>query len=177
MKKLLTKLRTTAARWRTRRFEALGFIPSAELYAMREAYNAMREAYNDELRERLMLKRDYENLYEDYRKALETPARRYGYAITPYVARAQVRKLEDSLLMESAPDEYFKKGLRESLMRAIYEQITYSKQETRDAVIWQARLNVAVVTASPDNVHADPTGDPGTEGPPGAGPLNPLYER
>lgn len=76
MKKLLKKLRTTAERWRTRCFEALGFVPSAELYAMREAYN-------DELRERLMLKRDYENLYEDYRKALETPARRYGYAITP----------------------------------------------------------------------------------------------
>ena len=97
--------------------------------------------------------------------------------LPPYVARAQVRKLEDSLLIESAPDEYFKTGLRESLMRAIDEQITYSKQETRDAVIWQARLNVAVVTASPDNVHADPTGDPGTEGPPGTGPLNPLYER
>lgn len=144
MKKLLKKLRTTAARWRTRRFEALGFIPSAELYAMREAYNAMREAYNDELCERLMLKRDYENLYEDYRKALETPAQRAGYVIMPCVARAQVRKLEDSLLMESAPDEYFKKGLRESLMRAIDEHITYSKQETRDAVIWQARLNVAV---------------------------------
>lgn len=144
MKKLLKKLRTTAARWRTRRFEALGFIPSAELYAMREAYNAMREAYNDELCERLMLKQDYENLYEDYRKALETPAQRPGYVIMPCVARAQVRKLEDSLLMESAPDEYFKKGLRESLMRAIDEHITYSKQETRDAVIWQARLNVAV---------------------------------
>lgn len=137
MKKPLKKLRTTAVRWKDRFFEALGFVPSAELYAMREAYN-------DELRERLMLKRDYENLYEDYRKALETPARRYGYAITPYVARAQVRKLEDSLLIESAPDEYFKKGLRESLMWAIDEQITYSKQETRDAVIWQARLNVAV---------------------------------
>lgn len=170
MKKLLKKLRTTAERWRTRCFEALGFVPSAELYAIREAYN-------DELRERLILKRDYENLYEDYRKALETPVRRSGYVIMPCVARAQVRKLEDSLLIESAPDEYFKKGLRESLMRAIDEQITYSKQETRDAVIWQARLNVAVVTASPDNVHADPTGDPGTEGPPGAGPLNPLYER
>lgn len=103
MKKLLKKLRTTAARWRTRCFEALGFVPSAELYAMRESYN-------DELRERLMLKRDYENLYEDYRKALETPARRYGYVIMPCVARAQVRKLEDSLLIESAPDEYFKKG-------------------------------------------------------------------
>lgn len=137
MDKVLHRLSTTAVRWRDRFFEALGFVPSAELYAMREAYN-------DELRERLMLKRDYENLYEDYRKALETPARRYGYAITPYVARAQVRKLEDSLLIESAPDEYFKKGLRESLMRAIDEQITYSKQETRDAVIWQARLNVAV---------------------------------
>ena len=170
MKKLLKKLRTAAARWRSRCFEALGFVPSAELYASREAYN-------DELRERLMLKRDYENLYEDYRKALETPARRYGYVIMPCVARAQVRKLEDSLLIETAPDEYFKKGLRESLMRAIDEHITYSKQETRDAVIWQARLNVAVVTASPDNVHADPTGDPGTEGPPGTGPLNPLYER
>lgn len=144
MKKLLKKLRTTAARWRTRRFEALGFIPSAELYAMREAYNAMREAYNDELCERLMLKRDYENLYEDYSKALETPAQRPGYVIMPCVARVQVRKLEDSLLIESAPDEYFKKGLRESLMRAIDEHITYSKQETRDAVIWQARLNVAV---------------------------------
>ena len=74
MKKLLTKLRTTAARWRTRCFEALGFIPSAELYAMREAYN-------DELRERLILKRDYENLYEDYHKALETPVRHSDYVI------------------------------------------------------------------------------------------------
>lgn len=137
MKKLLKKLRTTAARWRSRCFEALGFVPSVELYAMREAYN-------DELRERLILKRDYENLYEDYHKAQETPVRRSDYVIVPCVARAQVRKLENSLLIESAPDEYFKKGLRESLMRAIDEQITYSKQETRDAVIWQARLNVAV---------------------------------
>lgn len=143
MKKLLTKLRTTAARWRTRRFEALGFIPSAELYAMREAYNAMREAYNDELRERLMLKRDYENLYEDYRKALETPVWRSGYVIMPCVARAQVRKLEDSLLIESAPDEYFKKGLRESLMRAVEEKIIYRKEETPEEIIWYARLNVA----------------------------------
>lgn len=170
MREYLKKLRPAAARWRSRCFEALGFVPRAELYAMREAYN-------DELRERLILKQDYENLYEDYRKALETPVWRSGYVIMPCVARAQVRKLEDSLLIESAPDEYFKKGLRESLMRAIDEQITYSKQETRDAVIWQARLNVAVVTAGPDNVHADPTGDPGTEGPPGAGFLNPLYER
>ena len=46
MKKLLKKLRTTAERWRTRCFEALGFVPSAELYALSEAYN-------DELRERL----------------------------------------------------------------------------------------------------------------------------
>lgn len=137
MREYLSKLVTTAERWRTRCFEALGFVPSAELYAMREAYN-------DELRERLILKQDYENLYEDYRKALETPVRRSGYVIMPYVARTQVRKLEDALLIESAPDEYFKKGLRESLMRAIDEQITYSKLETRDAVIWQARLNVAV---------------------------------
>lgn len=137
MKKLLKKLVTTAARWRSRCFEALGFVPSAELYAIREAYN-------DELRERLILKRDYENLYEDYRKALETPAQRHGYVIMPCVARAQVRKREDSLLIESAPDEYFKKRLRESLMRAIDEQITYSKQETPDVVIWRARLNVAV---------------------------------
>lgn len=144
MKKLLKKLRTTAARWRTRRFEALGFIPSAELYAMREAYNAMREAYNDELCERLMLKRDYENLYEDYRKALETPAQRHGYVIMPCVARAQVRKLEDSLLIESAPDEYFKKGLRESLMRAVEEKIIYRKEETPEEIVWYARLNVAV---------------------------------
>lgn len=144
MKKLLKKLRTTAARWRTRRFEALGFIPSAELYAMREAYNAMREAYNDELCERLMLKRDYENLYEDYRKALETPAQRPGYVIMPCVARAQVRKLEDSLLMESAPDEYFKKGLRESLMRAVEEKIIYKKEESPEEIVWFARLNVAV---------------------------------
>lgn len=143
MKKLLKKLRTTAERWRTRRFEALGFIPSAELYAMREAYNAMREAYNDELRERLMLKRDYENLYEDYRKALETPVWRSGYVIMPCVARAQVRKLEDSLLIESAPDEYFKKGLRESLMRAVEEKIIYRKEETPEEIIWYARLNVA----------------------------------
>lgn len=170
MDKVLHRLSTTAVRWRDRFFEALGFVPSAELYAMREAYN-------DELRERLILKRDYENLYEDYCKALETPAQRPGYVIMPCVARVQVRKCKDSLLIETAPDEYFKKGLRESLIRAIDEHITYSKQETRDAVIWQARLNVAVVTASPDNVHADPTGDPGTEGSPGAGPLNPLYER
>ena len=132
MKKLLKKLRTTAARWRTRCFEALGFVPSAELYAMRESYN-------DELRERLMLKRDYENLYEDYRKALETPVRRYGYVITPCVARAQVRKLEDSL-----PDEYFKKGLRESLMRAVEEKVIYRKEETPEEIVWYARLNVAV---------------------------------
>lgn len=137
MDKVLHRLSTTAVRWRDRFFEALGFVPSAELYAMREAYN-------DELRERLMLKRDYENLYEDYRKALETPARRYGYAITPYVARAQVRKLEDSLLKESAPDEYFKKGLRESLMRAVEEMIIYKKEETAEEIIWYASLNVAV---------------------------------
>lgn len=136
MDKVLHRLRTTAARWRTRRFEALGFIPSAELYAMREAYN-------DELCERLMLKRDYENLYEDYRKALETPAQRHGYVIMPCVARAQVRKLEDSLLIESAPDEYFKKGLRESLMRAVEEKIIYRKEETPEEIIWYARLNVA----------------------------------
>lgn len=132
MKKLLKKLRTTAARWRTRCFEALGFVPSAELYAMRESYN-------DELRERLMLKRDYENLYEDYRKALETPVRRYGCVITPCVARAQVRKFEDSL-----PDEYFKKGLRESLMRAVEEKVIYRKEETPEEIIWYASLNVAV---------------------------------
>jgi hypothetical protein len=103
----------------------------------------MREAYNDELRERLMLKRDYENLYEDYRKALETPVWRSGYVIMPCVARAQVRKLEDSLLIESAPDEYFKKGLRESLMRAVEEKIIYRKEETPEEIIWYARLNVA----------------------------------
>ena len=137
MREYLSKLRSTATRWRIRCFEALGFVPSAELYAMREAYN-------DELRERLMLKRDYENLYEDYRKALETPVRRYGYVITPYVARAQVRKLEDSLLIESAPDEYFKKGLMESLMRAVDEKIIYRQEETQDKIIWYARLNVAV---------------------------------
>ena len=137
MKKLLKKLRTTAARWRSRCFEALGFVPSVELYAMREAYN-------DELRERLILKRDYENLYEDYRKALEAPVRRSGYVIMPYVARAQVRKLEDSLLIESAPDEYFKKGLRESLMRAVEEMIIYKKEETPEEIIWYASLNVAV---------------------------------
>lgn len=139
MKKLLTKLRTTVARWRTRCFEALGFVPSAELYAMREAYNAMREAYNDELCERLMLKQDYENLYEDYCKALETPAQRPGYVIVPCVARMQVRKREDSL-----PDEYFKKGLRESLMRAVEEMVIYRKEETPEEIVWYARLNVAV---------------------------------
>ena len=137
MKKLLTKLRTTVARWRTRCFEALGFVPSAELYAMREAYN-------DELCKRLMLKQDYENLYEDYCKALETPAQRPGYVIMPCVARAQVRKLEDSLLIESAPDEYFKKGLRESLMRVVEEMIIYKKEETPEEIIWYASLNVAV---------------------------------
>lgn len=137
MREYLSKLRSTATRWRIRCFEALGFVPSEELYAMREAYN-------DELRERLMLKRDYENLYEDYRKALETPVRCYGYVITPYVARAQVRKLEDSLLIESAPDEYFKKGLMESLMRAVDEKIIYRQEETQDKIIWYARLNVAV---------------------------------
>ena len=137
MKKLLKKLRATAERWRTRCFEALGFVPSAELYALSEAYY-------DELRERLMLKRDYENLYEDYRKTLETPARRSGYVIMPCVARAQVRKCEDSLLIESAPDEYFKKGLRESLMRAVEEKVIFKKEETPEEIVWYARLNVAV---------------------------------
>lgn len=136
MREYLSKLRTAAARWRTRCFEALGFVPSAELYAMREAYN-------DELRERLILKQHYENLYEDYRKALETPVRRSGYVIMPYVARAQVRKLEDSLLIESAPDEYFKKGLRESLMRAVEEKVIFKKEETPEEIVWYARLNVA----------------------------------
>lgn len=137
MKKLLKKLRTAAARWRTSFFEALGFVPSAEFYALREAYN-------DELRERLILKRDYENLYEDYRKALEMPVRRSGYVIMPCVARAQVRKFEDSLLIESAPDEYFKKGLRESLMRAVEEKVIFKKEETPEEIVWYARLNVAV---------------------------------
>lgn len=137
MREYLSKLGTAAERWRTRCFEALGFTPSAELYALSEAYN-------DELRERLMLKQDYENLYEDYRKALETPVRRSGYVIMPYVARAQVRKLEDSLLIESAPEEYFKKGLRESLMRAVEEKVIYRKEETSEEIIWYARLNVAV---------------------------------
>ena len=137
MDKVLHRLSTTAVRWRDRFFEALGFVPSAELYALREAYN-------DELRERLILKQDYENLYEDYRKALETPVRRSGYVIMPYVARAQVRKLEDSLLIESAPEEYFKKGLRESLMRAVEEKVIYRKEETSEEIIWYARLNVAV---------------------------------
>lgn len=137
MKKLLKKLRTTAERWRTRCFEALGFVPSAELYALSEAYN-------DELRERLILKQNYENLYEDYRKALETPVWSSGYVIMPCVARAQVRKLEDSLLIESAPDEYFKKGLRESLMRAVEEKVIYRKEEMPEEIIWYARLNVAM---------------------------------
>ena len=137
MREYLSKLVTAAARWRSRCFEALGFVPSAELYAMREAYN-------DELRERLILKQDYENLYEDYRKALEMPVRRSGYVIMPCVARAQMRKLEDSLLIESAPDEYFKKGLRESLMRAVEEKIIYRKEETPEEIVWYARLNVAV---------------------------------
>ena len=136
MDKVLHRLSTTAVRWRDRFFEALGFVPSVELYAMREAYN-------DELRERLILKRDYENLYEDYRKALEAPVRRSGYVIMPYVARAQVRKCEDSLLIESAPDEYFKKGLRESLMRAVEEKVIFKKEETPEEIVWYARLNVA----------------------------------
>ena len=137
MREYLSKLGTTAARWRSRCFEALGFVPSAKFYALSEAYN-------DELRERLILKQDYENLYEDYRKALEMPVRRSGYVIMPYVARAQVRKLEDSLFIESAPDEYFKKGLRESLMRAVEEMIIYKKEETPEEIIWYASLNVAV---------------------------------
>ena len=136
MDKVLHRLSTTAVRWRDRFFEALGFVPSAELYALREAYN-------DELRERPMLKRDYENLYEDYRKALEMPVRRSGYVIMPCVARAQVRKFEDSLLIESAPDEYFKKGLRESLMRAVEEKVIFKKEETPEEIVWYARLNVA----------------------------------
>lgn len=170
MKKLLKKLKAAAARRAQTAFKRLGYVPNSDL-------EGLRLAYNDELQERLILKRDHKNLYEKYLKALEARPPLPGYTIRPYVAEARARKLEDALLLEFAPDEYFKTGLRESLMRAIDEHITYSKQETRDAVIWQARLNVAVVTASPDNVHADPTGDPGTEGPPGTGPLNPLYER
>lgn len=58
----------------------------------------------------------------------------------------------------------------------IDEQITYSKQETPDVVIWRARLHVAVTTSGSGDGHADPVGAPGTEGPSGAGPLNPLYK-
>lgn len=76
-------------------------------------------------------------------KRLEEPVRRYGYVIMPCVARAQVQKLEDSLLIKSAPDEYFKKGLRESLMRAVEEKVIYRKEETPEEIIWYARLNVA----------------------------------
>ena len=55
MREYLSKLGTAAERWRTRCFEALGFTPSAELYALSEAYN-------DELRERLMLKKNKRKL-------------------------------------------------------------------------------------------------------------------
>ena len=126
-----------AERERRAVLERLGYVPNSDL-------EGLRLAYNDELQERLILKRDHKNLYEKYLKALEARPPLPGYTIRPYVAEARARKLEDALLLEFAPDEYFKTGLRESLMRAIDEHITYSKQEMRDAVIWQARLNVAV---------------------------------
>ena len=137
MKKLLKKLKAAAARRAQTAFKRLGYVPNSEL-------EDLRLAYIDELQERLILKRNHKNLYEKYLKALEARPPLPGYTIRPYAAEARVRKIEDSLLLKTAPDEYFKKGLREPLMRAIDEHITYSKQETRDAVIWQARLNVAV---------------------------------
>lgn len=169
MKKLLKKLKAAAARRAQTAFKRLGYVPNSDL-------EGLRLAYNDELQERLILKRDHKNLYEKYLKALEARPPLPGYTIRPYVAEARARKLEDALLLEFAPDEYFKTGLRESLMRAIDEQITYSKQETPDAVIWGARLYVAVTTSGSGDGHAEPVGAPGTEGPLGAGPLNPLYK-
>ena len=71
-------------------------------------------------------------------KTLAKPWRRL------HVARAQVRTCEESLLIESAPDEYFKKGLRESLMRAVEEKVIFKKEETPEEIVWYARLNVAV---------------------------------
>lgn len=86
MKKLLEKFRGAAARWRDRNFEALGYVPESEL-------EALREAYDDELNERLSLKRDYDNLQEDYQKALKISARRSSYTITPCIARAHISML------------------------------------------------------------------------------------
>lgn len=69
MEKLLKKLRTTAERWRTRCFEALGFVPSAELCALREAYNdELREMVAAERERRAVLERlgEFGQLFIDY---------------------------------------------------------------------------------------------------------------
>lgn len=136
MKKLLKKLKTAAARRAQTAFKRLGYVPNSDL-------EDLRLAYNDELQERLILKRDHKNLYEKYLKALETRPPLPGYTIRPYAAEARVRKIEDSLLLKTAPDEYFKKGLRESLMRAVEEKVIFKKEETPEEIIWYARLNVA----------------------------------
>lgn len=136
MKKLLKKLKTAAARRAQTAFKRLGYVPNSDL-------EDLRLAYNDELQERLILKRDHKNLYEKYLKALETRPPLPGYTIRPYAAEARVRKIEDSLLLKTAPDEYFKKGLRESLMRAVEEKVIFKKEETPEEIVWYARLNVA----------------------------------
>lgn len=137
MKKLLKKLKAAAARRAQTAFKRLGYVPNSDL-------EGLRLAYNDEVQERLILKRDHKNLYEKYLKALEARPPLPGYTIRPYVAEARARKLEDALLLEFAPDEYFKKGLRESLMRAVEEKVIFKKEETPEEIIWYARLNVAV---------------------------------
>ena len=136
MKKLLKKLKAAAARRAQTAFKRLGYVPNSDL-------EDLRLAYNDELQERLILKRDHKNLYEKYLKALEARPPLPGYTIRPYVAEARVRKIEDSLLLKTAPDEYFKKGLRESLMRAVEEKVIFKKEETPEEIVWYARLNVA----------------------------------
>lgn len=136
MKKLLKKLKAAAARRAQTAFKRLGYVPNSDL-------EGLRLAYNDELQERLILKRDHKNLYEKYLKALEARPPLPGYTIRPYAAEARVRKIEDSLLLKTAPDEYFKKGLRESLMRAVEEKVIFKKEETPEEIVWYARLNVA----------------------------------
>lgn len=55
MKKLLKKLKAAAARRAQTAFKRLGYVPNSDL-------EDLRLAYNDELQERLILKRDHKPL-------------------------------------------------------------------------------------------------------------------
>lgn len=61
MKKLLKKLKAAAARRAQTAFKRLGYVPNSDL-------EGLRLAYNDELQERLILKRDHKTSMKNISK-------------------------------------------------------------------------------------------------------------